>query len=122
LKEAEQRKFPADLLDTVIQRSGSTVLPDDGQSTGQPQLPYKQPALDRTLLAQIHGWLEILNKTSLYELLDLPARTPAISLTANARLLHARWSRMLPKTSECVAWEKTLQACLTYLKDDLEKA
>ncbi len=72
--------------------------------------------------AEIQNWLKVLAKGSLYELLDLPSTTPPPRLTSQAQLLFTHWSKVLPKTNTSTAWEKTLQASLTYLKDAESKA
>lgn len=93
-----------------------------GDAPAPPVIPYREPALDRTILRQIHEWLGILGKGSLYELIDQPERASPVRLISSAQNLFAKWSKVLPKTSLTVAWEKSLQACLTYLKDDDVKA
>ena len=116
-KQTEARKIPADVVDAAIATLDVMVCRKSSRPQSRLTIPYKLPAMDPTLLAQISRWLKILDKGSLYELLDLPVRTPAASLVRTAGILYARWSKVLPKTSECVAWEKCLQACMTYLKD-----
>lgn len=121
LKEAETRRIPADVVDSVIRAQGLTVAEGPAAATAA-RLPYKQPALDRTLLMQINNSLRVLGKQSFYELLDLPVRTSPARIASVAQLLYGRWSKALPKTTECIAWEKSLQSCLTYLKDEEGKS
>ncbi len=115
-KEAEDRGFPGDVVDEVVRNLKLTI--DEIAAPPAPQIPYKQPAMDRALLMQVNNYLRVLRKKSFYELLDLPARTPPARIMAMAQTLYARWSKSLPKTTECAAWEKSLQACMTFLKDD----
>jgi hypothetical protein len=105
-------------IDSVIERLGIDLRSPDGLATGRPELPYEKPALDRTVLAQLRNWLKILDAASFYELLDLPVYAPIATIRSQAELQFAKWSRILPKTTEVVAWEKSMQACLTWLKDD----
>ncbi|MGQ0637595.1 MAG: hypothetical protein ACT4QC_23550 [Planctomycetaceae bacterium] len=115
----DERQIPLPLLDEVIAARGLKVV-EDPPATGT-SMPYRQPALDRALMSQIDGHLRILGRQSFYDLLDLPADSSPARLVATAHILYDRWSKALPKTSECVAWEKSLQAALTYLKDDEAK-
>lgn len=120
-KEAEKDGIVQSVVDAVVERLGIKI--EAGESAaGTPGLPYKSPAMDATLLTQINNWLKVLDIDSLYALLDLPQRTSAARLVAVAERMYERWSKVLPKTSECVAWEKSLQACLSYLKDPDEKS
>lgn len=120
-QEARDQGIPVPLLAAVLHDLGIAVRAEPSP-TARPALPYLAPALDRVLFTEIHNWLRVLGKPTLYALLDLPDAAPPAQLVATAKLLHARWSRVLPKTSECTAWEKTLQACTTYLKDRDGKA
>lgn len=120
VREVEPRGIPADVVDHVIQSRKISVV--EGPAAFAAKLPYKSPAMDRALLSQISSTLRVLGKKSFYELLDLPQRTAPARILSTAQLMYGRWSKSLPKTTECVAWEKSLQACLTYLKDEESKA
>lgn len=115
-RACEERGVPLDVLDGIV-RSRRLTIREDEPVAGACGIPYKEPALDRTLMAQIAGHLRLLGKESLYELVDQPATASPAKIISTAQILFDRWSKTLPKTSECVAWEKSLQACLTYLKD-----
>lgn len=119
-KAAERRTIPVDVVDAVIKARGLTVKDDVGPA--EAGMPYKSPAMDRALLQQMHAFLRVLDKRSFYELLDLPTSTSPAKLVSTAQVLFGRWSKSLPKTSLCTAWEKSLQACMTYLKDEEQKA
>lgn len=121
IREAESRQIPTDVVDSIITSRKLTVIEGPAAATTN-KLPYKSPALDRALVAQINGSLRVLGKKSFYELLDLPMKTSPPRIASTAQLLFGRWSKALPKTTECIAWEKSLQACLTYLKDEESKA
>lgn len=109
---------PAEVVDSVIERLGIDVRTPDRLAVGTPELPYEKPALDKTVLAQVGNWMSILEASSFYELLDLPVYAPIAAVQSEAEIHFAKWSKVLPKTTEVVAWEKSLQACLTWLKDD----
>lgn len=116
LKTCEDRAIPPDVLEAALRARRLTV--SDAETTvAATGAPYRQPALDRALMTQIAGHLRLLDKDSFYELLDLPTTATPGKVISTARILYDRWSKTLPKTSVCVAWEKSLQACLTYLKD-----
>lgn len=119
-KACEERGIPAEVLAKTLQSRRLTIREreQEARATG---LPYREPALDRALMGQIAGHLRLLSKESFYELLDLPMVASPAKVISTARILYDRWSKTLPKTSECVAWEKSLQACLTYLKDGTSK-
>ena len=121
-QQAEAENVSKNVVDTVITRFGVSVEPGDASGGEVPQLPCKSPAMDAALLTQINSWLKLLDKPSFYSLLDLPARTTPAKIVAAAQIMYDRWSKVLPKTSECVAWEKSLQACITYLKNAETKA
>lgn len=116
----DDRQVPPGVLDGLLEARRIRVV-EDPPATGT-TIPYQQPALDRAVLSQVNGHLRILGKASFYELVDLPVDSPPAKIVATAHILYDRWSKSLPKTSECVAWEKSLQACLTFLKDDDAKA
>jgi hypothetical protein len=124
LKEAKSEGLPASLLDEILKsRSIPIVVAGKGAAPEPVQkLPLQSPALDNTIMSDIQGWLKVLDKKSLYELLDQPSTTPPARLISAAQLLFAHWSKVLPKTNTCTAWEKTLQSSLTYLKDETSKA
>jgi hypothetical protein len=125
IKEAKADGLPESLLDEILKsRSIPLVGVKPKQASAEPvaKLPLQAPALDGTIMSDIQSWLKILNKKSLYELLDQPSTTPPPRLISAAQLLFAHWSKVLPKTNTCTAWEKTLQSCLTYLKDADSKA
>jgi hypothetical protein len=119
-KACEERGIPADVLAKTLRARQLTIRERESE-TRAAGLPYQEPALDRALMAQIAGYLRLLAKDSFYELLDLPAGASPAKVISTARILYDRWSKTLPKTSECIAWEKSLQACLTYLKDGPSK-
>ena len=105
-------------VEAVSGRLGIELRSPDRLATGSPELPYEKPALDKTVLAQVGNWMKILEVASFYELLDQPVYAPIATIRSQAELLFSKWSRVLPKTTEVIAWEKSLQACLTWLKDD----
>lgn len=117
-EQLSDEPIAAQVIDSVIERLGIDLRSPDRLVTGRPELPYEQPSLDRTVLAQLGNWLSILDVSSFYELLDVPVYAPIATIRSQAELQFAKWSRVLPKTTEVVAWEKSLQACLTWLKDD----
>lgn len=116
-REAEERGIPVNIVHELVTRLKLEVVAPESVS-GAPQVPYRQPAMERALLAQINRSLKVLGKRSFYEALDLPAGENLSRIAASARLQFEKWSKSLPKTAECVAWEKSMQACLTYLKDE----
>jgi hypothetical protein len=116
--EARTGKMAEGLVDEVLKSLGLVVRSGTRAARAKPTIPRLAPALDRAVLAEINNWLKVLGKPTLYSLLELPHSTPPGQLVNTARILYAKWSKLLPKTSECTAWEKTLQACLTYLKDE----
>jgi ribosomal protein L40E len=123
LKEAKAEGLPPSLLDEVIKSRSIAIVPArKAEPVEQAKLPVQAPALDGVVFGEIQRWLKVLCKGSLYELLDLPNSTPPPRLTSQAQLLFAHWSKVLPKTNTSTAWEKTLQASLTYLKDAESKA
>ncbi len=122
IKHAANEKIPESVIDEVIAKLGVQIRKDQRLAVGPPMLPYKTPAMDPTVLSQLNNWLRVLDVRSFYELLDLPAKTTASTIQSTARLLHGKWSKVLPKNSECVAWEKSLQSCVTYVKDAKAKA
>ncbi len=123
LKEVKSEGLLPSLLDEVLK---SRAIPIQAARPVEPvehvKLPLQAPALDGIVYADIQNWLKVLSKGSLYELLDLPTTTPPPRLTSQAQLQFAHWSKVLPKTNTSTAWEKTLQASLTYLKDAESKA
>jgi hypothetical protein len=120
-KEARAQKVPESLVEEVIRSLGIRVPSDARAAPAKPALPYRKPAMDRVVLTEIHNWLRILDQPTLYSLLDAPAHTSAERLVSLAKIIHAKWSKVLPKTTACTAWEKTAQACITYLKDEHAK-
>ena len=123
MKEAKSEGLPPSLLDEVLKsRAIAIVASRKAEPAEQAKLPLQAPALDGVVFAEIQNWLKVLSKGSLYELLDLPSSTPPPRLTSQAQLLFTHWSKVLPKTNTSTAWEKTLQASLTYLKDAEAKA
>jgi ribosomal protein L40E len=123
LKEVKSEGLPPSLLDEVLKsRAVAIVAARKSESAEQVKLPLQAPALDSVVFTEIQNWLKVLSKGSLYELLDLPTTTPPPRLTSQAQLQFAHWSKVLPKTNTSTAWEKTLQASLTYLKDAESKA
>lgn len=118
VKEAQRRGLPADLVEDVLRARGLAIHEAPVIAA---TLPYQEPAMDSTLLAQINKHLHVLGKKSFYELLDVPVRTSPGKLNSIAGILYSKWSKALPKTNTCVAWEKSLQACMTYLKDEESK-
>jgi hypothetical protein len=123
LKEVKSEGLPPSLLDDVLKsRSIAIVAERKADPIEQVRLPLQSPALDGVVFKEIQNWLKVLAKGSLYELLDLPSSTPPPRLASQAQLLFAHWSKVLPKTNTSTAWEKTLQASLTYLKDADSKA
>jgi hypothetical protein len=119
-KACEERGIPAEVLAGTL-RARKLSVREREREAPTVGLPYREPALDRALMAQIAGHLRLLRKESFYELVDLPAGASPAKVISTARILYDRWSKTLPKTSECIAWEKSLQACLTYLKDGASK-
>ena len=123
LKQAKSEGLSPSLLDEVLKsRAIAIVAARKVEPEKQAKLPLQAPALDGVVFGEIQNWLKVLSKGSLYELLDLPSSTPPPRLTSQAQLLFAHWSKVLPKTNTSTAWEKTLQASLTYLKDAESKA
>lgn len=124
VKEAKAEGFPDSLLDEILKSRGIAIVAAAAKKAAAevPKLPLQTPALDGVVLGEIQKWLKVLNKKSLYELLDLPNSTPPPRLVSTAQLLFAHWSKVQPKTNVTTAWEKTLQACSTYLKDADSKA
>ena len=118
IEQVSAEQIPVEVIDSVIARLGIELRSPDRLATGSPELPYEKPALDKTVLAQVGNWLKILEVASFYELLDQPVYAPIATIRSQAELLFSKWSRVLPKTTEVIAWEKSLQACLTWLKDD----
>lgn len=118
ISQVEEQHISEAVVDAVIERLGVEVRTPGRIAAGPPELPYESPALDRTVLAQVGNWLKILEAGSFYELLDLPVYAPVAAIRVQAEAQFARWSRVLPKTTEAIAWEKSMQACLTWLKDD----
>jgi hypothetical protein len=119
-KEAKAEGIPDALLDEVL--ADRSIAVAAAARAEKPKLPMRTPALDATVLSEVQNWLKVLGKRSLYELLDLPNASPPERLVAQAKLLFHHWSKVLPKTTTSTAWEKSLQACLTYLKDRDAKA
>jgi hypothetical protein len=70
----------AEVIDSVIERLGIELRSPDRLVTGRPELLYEQPALDRTVLAQLANWLKILDVSSFYELLDLSVYAPIAAI------------------------------------------
>lgn len=118
IQQLEAEQIPAEVVDAVIERLGIEVRTPDRIAIGTPELPYETPALDKTVLAQVGNWMTILGVNSFYELLDLPVSAPLATIRSQAEIHFSKWSKVLPKSTEVVAWEKSLQACLTWLKDD----
>ena len=114
--------LPSLLEDVLKSRSIAIVAQRKADPVAQVKLPLQSPAMDGVVFKEIQNWLKVIFKGSLYELLDLPSSTPPLRLASQARLLFAHWSKVLPKTNTSTAWEKTLQASLTYLKDADSKA
>ncbi len=115
VKSGGQRGLPESVVDQMIQQASLPIVPTPAAATG-PTLPYEQPAMEPALFQQIQAQLQILGRGSFYELLEVVQSTSPARLVAIAQPLHAKWGRMLPKTAEVTAWEKSLQSCLTYLK------
>jgi hypothetical protein len=109
-------------VDQVLKGLGVGVAPSSTAAAPKPTIPRMSPALDRGVLAEIHNWLKILGKPSLYGMLEMAPSSHPTQLVSTAKLMYAKWSKILPRTTESIAWEKTLQACITYLKDDEAKA
>jgi len=123
VKEAKAESIPEGLVQEVLRARSFTVEGVRPAAVPEkPKLPLRSPALDRVVFNDLQKWLKVLDKGSLYELLDLPLASQPSRLLAAARLLFAHWSKILPKTNQSTAWEKTLQGCLTYLKDPEQKA
>ena len=121
-RQAGAEGFPADLLEEVLkERKIAVHAPRTQAKAASPKLPVRSPALDGVILAEIQGWLKVLGLRSLYEAIDLPESAPPSTLIAEAKRRQAYWSRKLPKTNLTTAWERTLQSCQTYLKDDESK-
>jgi hypothetical protein len=120
-KQARSLKMPESLVEEAIRNLGFKVTRGSPSATSQHELPYRTPVMDKVVFTEIQNWLKVLDRPSLYALLDVADRTSPYRLVTLAKILHSRWSKVLPKTSECTAWEKTSQACLTYLKDDESK-
>jgi hypothetical protein len=122
-KEAKAEGLPDFILDEVLKARSIAIVAVVAKSDAeQPKIPVRTPALDGTVFNEIQNWLKVLGKKSLYELLDLPNMSPPARLVSTAQLLFAHWSKVLPKTNTSTAWEKTLQSCLTYLKETESKA
>jgi hypothetical protein len=122
-KELKNEGLPPSLLDEVLKSRGVAIVAvRKTDPVEQVKLPLQSPALDGVVFMEIQNWLKVLTKGSLYELLDLPGSTAPPRLTSQAQLLFSHWSKVLPKTNTSTAWEKTLQASLTYLKNAESKA
>lgn len=121
IEQVAEEYISAEVIDSVIERLGIELRSPNRLASGPPELPYEKPALDKTVLAQVGNWLKILEVSSFYELLDLPVYAPIATIRSQAEMLFAKWSCVLPKTTEVVSWEKSLQACLTWLKDDASR-
>jgi hypothetical protein len=119
-KEIKAQKIPEDLLEITSRALGIKVAAAS-QAAAKAEVPRMGPVMDRVIFVEISNWLKVLDKQTLYDLLDMSERSSPSRLVAAAKVLHAKWSKVLPKTSECTAWEKTAQACITYLKDDEAK-
>lgn len=119
-KAAAARGLSEAAVDELLQEQKISVVAANVSAAG-PTIPYRKHPMDPSLFAQVQSQLSILGKLSFYELLDLPQATPPARIAAVAHPLHARWSRILPKTAEVTAWEKSLQSCLTYLGSDDQK-
>ncbi|MBV8309078.1 MAG: hypothetical protein JO344_01645, partial [Planctomycetaceae bacterium] len=114
LKQAKAESIPEGLVHEVLLARSFTVEGVRPATVPEkPKLPLRSPALDRVVFNDLQKWLKVLDKGSLYELLDLPSGSQPARLLAAARLLFAHWSKILPKTNQSTAWEKTLQGCLT---------
>ncbi len=123
ISDAKSKGIPASLVDEVLKSNMIAVVSSrKAASTEKPKLPLQSPALDSVIMGDIQNWLKVLNKKSLYDLLDLPNTTPPPRLISASQLLFNHWSKVLPKTNTSTAWEKTLQGSLTYLKDAEAKA
>jgi hypothetical protein len=123
IKEVKGQGLPPSLLDEVLKSRAIAIVTARKTETAElAKLPLQAPALDGVVFGEIQNWLKVLAKGSLYELLDLPASTPPARLVSQAQLQFAHWSKVLPKNNTSTAWEKTLQAGLTYLKDAESKA
>jgi hypothetical protein len=121
-READERGIPVTIVDDLIKRLGLEIVPTEKEAdAGGLRLPYREPAMDKAILAQINRTLKVLGKKSFYEALDLSAKESPARIKGAARLQFEKWSKSLPKTAECVAWEKSMQACLTYLQDEEAK-
>ena len=118
VEQVAAEQITEQVVDAVIERMGIELRTPDRLATQSPELPYETPALDKTVLAQVSNWLKILEVKSFYELLDLPVYAPLATIRSTAEMHFSRWSKVLPKSTEVVAWEKSLQACLTWIKDD----
>jgi len=120
LLQAEVRslKVPVSVLHDVLRIMGIKSGRANRPRPARPVVPRMSNAMDPAILMETHNWLKVLDKPSLYTLLDLPESAPPSRLVATAKLLYAKWSKALPKTSVCTAWEKATQACITYLKDE----
>ncbi|MFN0052617.1 MAG: hypothetical protein ACKV0T_10520 [Planctomycetales bacterium] len=120
LKSCEERGIPPAVLAEALSARQLLVC-DVEPVAGGGGPPYRRPALERSVMSQIAGHLQVLGRGSFYEVLDVPAQTSPAKLLSVARILYDRWSKSLPKTSLCIAWEKSLQACLTFLQDQPAK-
>ena len=117
-QEAKAKGIPETLLGEVLRKRGIAVV-EAGPKTSveKPKLPSRSPSLARTVFDDIQNWLKVLGKQSLYELLDAPNVSAPARLVTEAQRLYIYWSKALPKTNAGTAWEKSLQSCITYLKD-----
>ena len=93
VKEAEKDGIGQNVVDGVVERLGVKIEAGDSADSSTPGLPYKTPSMDATVLGQINNWLKVLDKESLYALLDMPARTSAARLVAVAEKMYERWCR-----------------------------
>jgi hypothetical protein len=115
-EEVRAARIPDGVLDLVLKRA-RVVEEAPAEAAGPVGIPRLADALDPAVVSEVHNWLGVLSKPSLYAALDLPDSTSPEALVVAARMLYARWSKALPKTSECTAWEKVALAATTYLKD-----
>ena len=124
LKEVKGEGLPPSLLDEVLKSRAIAVVAAREVKPRRSKSSFRsRPRLSTgSSSGEIQNWLKVLAKGSLYELLDLPSTTPPPRLISQAQFLFAHWSKVLPKTNTSTAWEKTLQASLTYLKDAESKA
>jgi hypothetical protein len=121
VKAAADRGIPAGVLNDALRQAGLKIVADPPKAE-LPTVPYETPAMDTALYRQIHGHLKVLDKETLYDAVELNRAAPPARIVAVAQTLAARWSKVLPKTAEVSAWEKSLQSCQTYLKTDELKA